>query len=80
MSSKRVSVLIISHDEIGKILIKAVKTTYGKKELPLPVFTMDVLPHMDPDILIPELKQLIEKINAGNGVLILTDFIWRYAQ
>lgn len=67
-----VAVLIISHHEIGNALVSALKTTYGNG-LPLPLETFEVRSDQDPENLIPKLKQLIKKLNQGQGVLILTD-------
>ena len=68
----RVSVLIISHNNIGNALVEATKMTYGK-ELPLQTHTIDVQCDTDPETLIPKLKLLVQKLNRNAGVLILTD-------
>lgn len=68
-----VSIVIISHHDIGNALVKAVKSTFGKEDLPLLTHIIDVLPDTDPDLMIPQLKQLTENLNKGDGVLILTD-------
>lgn len=67
-----VSVLIISHHEIGNALVNALKTTYGNG-LPLPLETFEVHTDEDPETLLPRLKNLVQKMNEGDGVLILTD-------
>lgn len=66
-----VSILIISHDNIGNSFVNAVKTTYG--QLPLFVHTLNVMHDDNPDILITQLNELIQKLNRGDGILILTD-------
>ncbi len=67
-----VSVLIISHEEIGSALLNTVKTTLGS-QLPLSVATVELQPEADPEVLIPKLKKVVKALNQGGGVLILTD-------
>ena len=67
-----VSILIISHDEIGTALINTVKKTFGT-QLPLPVATVELQLDADPAILIPKLKKVVKALDQGKGVLILTD-------
>ncbi len=70
-NQSQVSVLIISHDDIGTALLKTATNTLG--ELPLVVTVVDVEPNTDPDDLIPKLKQLISSQLNDRDVLILTD-------
>ncbi len=67
-----VSILIISHDEIGSALLNAVKQTFSS-ELPLAVATVELEANADPEELIPKLKKVVHALNQGDGVLILTD-------
>lgn len=67
-----VSILIISHDEIGSALLNAVKHTFGS-ELPLSVATVELEASADPDELVPKLRKVVHTLNQGDGVLILTD-------
>lgn len=67
-----VSLLIISHDEIGSALLNAVKQTFSS-ELPLSVATVELEANADPEELIPKLKKVVLALNQGDGVLILTD-------
>jgi PTS system ascorbate-specific IIA component len=67
-----VSILIISHDEIGSALLNAVKQTFGS-ELPLSVATVGLEATADPDELVPKLRKVVATLNQGDGVLILTD-------
>lgn len=67
-----VSILIITHHEIGHALVTALRTTYSHS-LPLPLETFGVRPDADPDKLLPQLKILIKSLDRGGGVLILTD-------
>lgn len=68
-----VCIVIISHHDFGHALVKAAKSTLGKENLPLATHVIEVLPETDPDQMIPQLKQLTENVNQGDGVLILTD-------
>jgi PTS system mannose-specific IIA component len=67
-----VSILIISHNEIGTALVNTVKITLGN-QLPLPVATVELTDDADPDVLIPRLKNVVKALDQGDGVLILTD-------
>jgi PTS system ascorbate-specific IIA component len=67
-----VSILIISHDDIGSALLNAVKQTFAS-ELPLPVATVGLEATVDPDELVPKLRKVVATLNQGDGVLILTD-------
>lgn len=66
-----VSVLLITHEEIGSALLSAVTTTLG--ELPLPTTVVTVNYDTDPELLLPRLEQLTQNIEHGQGLLILTD-------
>jgi PTS system mannose-specific IIA component len=67
-----VSILIISHDEIGSALLNAVKQAFNS-ELPLSVATVELEASADPEILVPKLKKVVKALDQGEGVLILTD-------
>jgi len=66
-----VSVLVISHDEIGNALVQAVTKTF--EELPLPTTVVNVNSETDPEELLPKLKRLAKNIAQGQGILVLTD-------
>ena len=67
-----VGVLIITHGEVGEQLIKTASSTLGDS-LPLPCRTLSVSQTCDPDAMVEKGKALIESINSGEGVLVLTD-------
>ncbi len=67
-----VSILIISHNEIGSALLNTVKQTFGS-ELPLRIATVELRPDVDPEHLITKLKNVVKALDQGDGVLILTD-------
>lgn len=65
------SVLIISHEDIGSSLVQIATKAFD--ELPLPTTVVNVDPNIDPEKLLPKLKHLIKNIAASDGILILTD-------
>jgi mannose PTS system EIIA component len=67
-----VSLLVISHHNVGDALVNAAKATFGG-QLPLIVKIVNVGTDADPDHLLTQVKQIISEINHGDGVLILTD-------
>ncbi len=66
-----ISILIISHEEIGSALVQTVTKTFH--ELPLPTTVVNVESNTDPEILLPKLQRLTENIGKNEGILILTD-------
>lgn len=66
-----VSLLIITHNEIGDALLSAAHSALG--ELPLPTTVVAVTYEMDPDDILKKLKKLIKAIKSSDGILILTD-------
>jgi PTS system ascorbate-specific IIA component len=68
------SILIISHFDIGTALLNAVKTTYGKETLPLPIFIFEVKHDVDLEKTIPEIKTFVSDLQKkSESILILTD-------
>src|ERR1043166_4245364 len=66
-----VSVLLVTHEEIGGALLAAVTKTLG--ELPLPTTVVAVTYDTDPVSLLPRLQQLATNIEHEQGLLILSD-------
>jgi PTS system mannose-specific IIA component len=66
-----VSILIITHGNIGKELLATAKTMLGK--LPLKCETLTVSNACNPDKLMLEAQRICKKIDDGDGVLVLTD-------
>jgi PTS system mannose-specific IIA component len=66
-----ISVLIISHEEIGNALVQT--ATKAFHELPLPTTVVNIESNTDPDDLLPKLQRLIKSIGETDGILILTD-------
>lgn len=67
-----VGVLIITHGEIGDQLVKTAASTLANK-MPLQCRAFSVSQNCDPDALVKECQTIIEEINTGSGVLVLTD-------
>jgi PTS system ascorbate-specific IIA component len=66
-----IGVLIVTHGEIGTALLESSRQILGV-ELPQ-VATLSVWRQDDPDDLIRRAQELVEGIDAGDGVLVLTD-------
>jgi PTS system ascorbate-specific IIA component len=66
-----IGVLIVTHGEIGTAMLESSRQILGM-ELPQ-VATLSVWRQDDPDDLILRARELIESIDAGDGVLVLTD-------
>ena len=66
-----ISVLLITHSEVGAALVNAATTTLGELPLPTTVVTIDY--DTDPELLLPKLQKLIKQISRDDGVLVLTD-------
>lgn len=67
-----VAILIVSHHQIGHALAEAVTTTFGGS-LPLTLEAYAIGSDDDPDLTYPKIIKRIEKLDQGDGVLILTD-------
>ena len=67
-----VAILIITHGEIGQQFINTAQSTLGGK-LPLTCRALSVPPNCDPEKLMTEAECLLQNIDEGDGLLILTD-------
>ena len=67
-----VAILTITHGKVGHELLKTAKSMLGN-QLPLECRTLSVSESCDPDELLAKAKNICEKINQGDGVLVLTD-------
>ncbi len=67
-----VGVLIITHGEIGDQFVKTAESTLAGN-LPLQCRAISVSQTCDPDALVEKCCAVIEQINTGSGVLVLTD-------
>jgi len=66
-----IGVLIVTHGEIGTALLTSASQILGGT--PAQVSTLSVWRQDDPDDLILRARELLEQIDAGDGVLVLTD-------
>jgi len=67
-----VSILIVSHHNIGKAIVEAVQISFANN-LPLRLATIDVNSTDDPDIIKPKMLEMVKELDDGSGVLILSD-------
>jgi mannose PTS system EIIA component len=66
-----IGVLLVTHGEIGTALLTSASQILGGA--PAQVTTLSVWRQDDPDDLILRARELLEQIDAGDGVLVLTD-------
>ena len=66
-----IGVLIISHGALGESLIHAASHVLGAR--PLAVRQLGVTVHDDPEAVLPLAQGLVRELDAGDGVLVLTD-------
>ncbi len=66
-----VGILLITHSGIGGALLNVASGTFGR--LPLEISQLSVSRDPDPDQLIEKAGYLVRKLDAGQGVLVLTD-------
>ena len=66
-----IGVLLVTHGEIGTALLNSASQILGAP--PAQVMTLSVWRQDDPDDLILRARELLEQIDGGDGVLVLTD-------
>jgi mannose PTS system EIIA component len=66
-----IGVLLVTHGEIGTALLASASQILGGA--PKQVVTLSVWRQDDPDDLVLRARELLEQIDAGDGVLVLTD-------
>jgi mannose PTS system EIIA component len=66
-----VGLLIITHDNLGRVLLDATVGMLGVQ--PLPAAVLGVTSDKDPDAMLDRAHQLAREIDSGNGILVLTD-------
>jgi PTS system mannose-specific IIA component len=66
-----IGVLIVTHGEIGTALLASASQILGGT--PQQISTLSVWRQDDPDDLVLRARELMEQIDTGDGVLILTD-------
>jgi PTS system mannose-specific IIA component len=66
-----VGLLIITHDGIGKALLKSAESAYGGCPMPCQVMTSER--SADPNEVFAAARRHLEELQQGDGVLVLTD-------
>ena len=66
-----IGVLIISHGALGESLIHAASHVLGRR--PLRVRQVGVTVHDDPEAMLAQAGDLVQQLDDGSGVLVLTD-------
>ena len=66
-----VGILLITHSGIGGALLNVAHGTFG--QVPLEISHLSVSRDPVPELLIAQAGHLVRKLDAGNGVLVLTD-------
>ncbi|MFN2308493.1 MAG: PTS sugar transporter subunit IIA [Gammaproteobacteria bacterium] len=66
-----VGLMIVSHGQMGDYLLETATQMLGV--CPLSTATLPVSFDSDPDLVLEQAARMIERLDEGNGVLILTD-------
>ena len=66
-----IGILIVTHGEIGTSMLSSASQILGSAQQQ--VATLSVWRHDDPDDLVLRARELLERIDAGEGALVLTD-------
>ena len=66
-----IGVLLVTHGEIGTALLASASQILGGA--PVQALTLSVWRQDDPDDLVLRGRELLEQLDAGDGVLVLTD-------
>ena len=66
-----IGVLLVTHGEIGTSLLASASQILGAPQQQ--IATLSVWRQDDPDDLVLRARELLERIDAGDGVLVLTD-------
>jgi PTS system ascorbate-specific IIA component len=66
-----IGVLVVTHGSIGEALLTSAAQILG--EAPAQVATLSVWRQDDPDDLVLRARELLETLDGGDGVLVLTD-------
>jgi PTS system ascorbate-specific IIA component len=66
-----IGILVVSHEPLGTALIRCTRHIFGR--LPPQLAALDVIPDEDPTAATQAARELLDRINDGSGVLVLTD-------
>jgi len=68
-----IGILIVSHGNFGEALIRSATHVIGAR--PLRVLHLEVTIRDDPAAVLPRARELLRQLDAGAGVLLLTDML-----
>jgi PTS system ascorbate-specific IIA component len=66
-----VGLLIVTHDQIGETLLRTARRMFG--DMPLIARVLSVTVDANPEALLTQAHSLVDQLNEGDGVLVLTD-------
>ncbi|BCB28633.1 PTS fructose transporter subunit IIA [Sulfurimicrobium lacus] len=66
-----IGILIVAHGALGESLIHCASHVMGSR--PLNLQQLGVTIHDDPVAILPQARELVQQLDQGDGVLILTD-------
>jgi len=66
-----IGILIVAHGAFGEALIHSASHVLGKR--PQGVRQIGVTVHDDPEAILPQARDLVQQLDQGEGVLVLTD-------
>jgi PTS system ascorbate-specific IIA component len=66
-----IGILIVAHGAFGEALIHSASHVLGKR--PLRVRQVGITVHDDPEAMLPQAQDLVQQLDEGDGVLVLTD-------
>jgi len=66
-----IGILIVAHGAFGEALIHSASHVLGKR--PQGVRQIGVTVHDDPEAILPQARDLVQQLEQGDGVLVLTD-------
>ena len=66
-----VGLLIVTHNQIGEVLYETASNMLGM--CPLMTEVLPVMADSDPDVMVRRGRGLVDRLNQGDGVLVLTD-------
>jgi PTS system ascorbate-specific IIA component len=66
-----IGILVVSHEPLGTALIHCTRHIFGR--MPPQLAALDVIPDEDPELALGAARELLQRINDGSGVIVLTD-------
>ena len=68
-----IGIVIIAHGTLAEALIRSASHVVGRR--PLNVLSLEVTVTDDPEAVYPQALELVEQVEQGEGVLVLTDIL-----